>query len=362
MPDPKVQTHLRTGSKRLDLAPYLPISPYSFYDSCLVMFNGAEKFDGTSPLLLFLHGHGGSALPGGGLSGFLASPHLIEFARRGFIVIYPDLAATYGWSGPITQAMIAGIVTWAKAAHNPANDFSDGLGCHPGKHFMAGYSMGGNNALVYTQQNQDKVYALITYAPAVSMDAAVVLDPPQSGREVDVFSASIATHLWAVKNGTQSVSAVASTLNFGDTSLLNAAPSYVLVPRAADVKAVLYTGKTANTLTGCTTTEGTFSFLNGMVAVKPGQYDTNGIHNPIKRAVATTDYRPANYVVPTRIRHGLADVLVVPSHIYTFVAGAANPTKIEAIQYPSADHTTIFDAMIYAEDAGWLASHLPGAA
>lgn len=334
-------------------APYTP-TPYTFLDGCLVMFNGATRFDGTEPLILFMHGHGNvGSVASNASPAFPYFTHIaMEWARRGFIVASIDGGGGTGWPSPMVNAVMERALAWMKHAHDPTTnlDFTDGLGVYPGKHIMAGYSMGGGNAISFAKNHQADVAACHIVNPAINLD--VFLPNP----EMDMLYIPTGTTPYANKQGgTQAVSlTVPVNLTVVNGMNLPAGPGYLDVFRSNAVESCYYQSRDATHINQVLAFGNAFSCSNGNLLISAPNYTGHEGYNAIYDALHG-QYSPANYHVPTRLIHGMADTTVIPSTIAAFLAAAANP-GIQEVQYPTAGHVTIYEQMPDTDDIQFLAA------
>lgn len=325
-------------------APYTG-SPLTFgLDSAVVMFNKRTKFDGTEPVILAFHGHGGN-----GASMATADPYfaheLMELARVGWIVVCPDIGGGTGWPSPLIETIITACYTWATSAHDPAVvDFSDGLGGKPGKVELYGYSMGGGNAVTYSHNHPDRVAACIAINPAINLD--VFASP-----EIDMLYAAFRA---TKTGGTQTINAVASTTQWSDTSGMPAA-GFAVRLGSSGFSVFHYTGKDATHLTGCTASPSVTCSNNNIVSPYPSYTGHEGFNAHYDAAQGL--YLPAHYAVPTRLYHGTADATVVPSTIAEFLTNAAN-AGIQEFPVAGGDHVTTFLSLGDGDNVSFLATYL----
>jgi pimeloyl-ACP methyl ester carboxylesterase len=127
----------------------------------LLMYNPDEKWDGTSRLVIPLHGHGGGANGWVPVHTF-AGRHAAALVRTGrYIVLAIAAAGAAAWGNPAAQAEIAQAVTYAR-----------NRGAKAGKYGVLGYSMGGLTASIHCKNNQASIAGCMEWAPANDLDWA----------------------------------------------------------------------------------------------------------------------------------------------------------------------------------------------
>jgi alpha-beta hydrolase superfamily lysophospholipase len=131
----------------------------------VVSFNTREKWDGTSRLIICLHGHG---TPGQDLNNPLQFVQNVNFAGQAASA----LARTGRYIICAIQA--AGSVAWSKPAALAAIDTAVAAmrtrGAKAGKYGIIGYSMGGLTAFNKLKRDAANIAAMWTWAPAVDLD------------------------------------------------------------------------------------------------------------------------------------------------------------------------------------------------
>lgn len=322
---------------------YTP-SPYAFNDAVLITSNKHTKFDGTEPLVVAFHGHGGVGYNMGVPFPYFGH-QLIELARAGYIVISIDAAGPRGWPSPLTQTVIDAAIAWAQAPRVD-EDFAGGLGAKPGKIATYGYSMGGGNAITYAKNHPAKVAAVMAINPAINLDVFF-------GPEIDALYAGAQ---FGYASGAVTLTAAPQSVTVqGGTAQFDAAGT-IARWGASDVRAFSYTGKTGTQLTGCTSSTGNLPVTNGNVLAQGGKYTGHEGHNAHYDAQLGL-YSPGAYDIPTKLTHGLADTTVTPAMIDPFLADANNPLIHEVVHIP-ANHTDVFQYMPSDADVAWLAAYL----
>jgi pimeloyl-ACP methyl ester carboxylesterase len=326
-------------------------SPLSFGDGVGIMFNPHTKFDGTEPVIVALHGHGGS----GRVNGVAFLPfgaQLVEYARAGYIVVMPDAGGAEGWSSPMIDTVLQNVIAWATAA-KVSDDWVGGLGGKPGPVNGWGYSMGGGVMLAFAKNHPTLIASAVVIAPAVSLD---VFMPDYY---IDVLYCGAAAFTTKTGGGTQTVPTTPSTVTltgFVDTSGLAAGPAWVDRIGASDCKPFFYTSKTSTTLVGCQAGSGTVSVGVGNIVAQGLLYTGHEGYNPQYDA-DHAQYANGVYTVPTRLYHGDSDTTVLPAWIAAFLASANNPIIDEHL-IVGATHTNWMDYLRVEEDLAFFATHL----
>lgn len=131
-------------------------------ESYLLMRRKGVPLDGTHPLIVCLHGHGGTSLhylPGA--SPTLTGPgyHAWRLAESGFIVLAIDAGGTTTWGDAAAIARITDAVA-----------FAAGLGAKTTKIGLMGWSMGCAAALNWIKRNPAEVGAAWLWAAATDLD------------------------------------------------------------------------------------------------------------------------------------------------------------------------------------------------
>lgn len=115
----------------------VPTGKYRAAESQVVFQDKNEKLDGTSRLVIGLHGHGADSLTYGfGGSGWAGAFALARTGRYYFLSI--DAGGPAEWGNANAQQAILDAVTWAR-----------GKGVKSGKYGLVGWSMGGLAALIH---------------------------------------------------------------------------------------------------------------------------------------------------------------------------------------------------------------------
>lgn len=124
-----------------------------------------EKWDGTSRLIICLHGHGtvgqdlNNPLQFNQNVGF-AGQAATALARTGrYIICSIQAGGSTAWSKPAVMANIDSAVTALRAR-----------GCKAGKYGLLGYSMGGLAALNKLKRDAANIAAMWLWAPAADLD------------------------------------------------------------------------------------------------------------------------------------------------------------------------------------------------
>lgn len=116
-----------------------------------------ERFNGTSPVVIGIPGHGSS--PAVWDQGGLHGQHLQALARAGCIVLVIDQLNLWGNDARMTELSAA--VDYARST----------LGGHPTDPVgFYGMSAGGCDALNFTKRNPEKVKSLWLFCPATDLD------------------------------------------------------------------------------------------------------------------------------------------------------------------------------------------------
>lgn len=325
--------------RHLAVAPYTGSPFKGGVDSAIVFFHKNTKFDGTEPVVIALHGHGGLALSNAPGSPYFAY-QLYELARAGYIVVAIDQGGTGGWASPIVETIVSNCITWATSPRTDP-DFVGGLGGRTGQVFLWGYSMGGCLAISYAKNHQSQISGVVAYAPAVDMDVFRGI----SSAYLTEVNSLFATYYTQKTNTAQTLGTSGISLEVGDTSSFPAAGSgYRILPGALVQTAGLfsYTSKDATHLLGATVSSGTMLCSVGDYITEVHTYNALSGYDPVNDAGAGA-YASGVYNVPTRVIHGMSDIIVVPANIAAFLTAANNPI-ISEVQL-SGDHTTIFPQM-----------------
>lgn len=324
---------------------YFPVAPYDATDECAIIYNKSTKFNGTAPLMIGLHGHGGDAYS---LSPALTyfSHNMIQFARAGWIVVSMGAGLRgRGWSSPPTDARITAAVTWAKTGVG-----SGGLGAKNSKHFFYGYSMGGGNALVATRLHPAEVAATIAVAPAVDIDAFAA--PVGAIRnEIQALYATYST----TASESKSITGASTTLLVASTAAFPASGT-CLVWNATAVFELGYTSKDATHFYGVTYGLGTATVTNADTIYPGGMYNSSLGYVPLYDAQHGL-WDATAITVPVHVIGGGADATITPAMLTAFFAAITN-ANISRFTFPTATHTDVFQYMPTDMNIAWMAQFL----
>lgn len=124
----------------------------------LLHYNPAEKFDGTSRLVIALHGHNGTASQLAQNHAFVGR-HAAALVRSGrYMVLAVSAGGGVAWSNPASQTSIAAGVTYGASR-----------GAKSGKYGLLGYSMGGFTALNRVKRDAANVAGALLWAPLTDL-------------------------------------------------------------------------------------------------------------------------------------------------------------------------------------------------
>lgn len=118
--------------------------------------------DNSVPLILGLHGHGGSAftfMPSGDVNYQAPGYHARNLVEAGFAFLSVDDGGASAWGDAAALARIDDAIAWAHAQ-----------GYKTDKIGLMGYSMGGLAALNWIKRNAAKVAGAWLWAPATDLD------------------------------------------------------------------------------------------------------------------------------------------------------------------------------------------------
>jgi len=124
----------------------------------LLHYNPAERFDGTSRLIVCTHGHGATAsqwLPNHTFIG----RHAAALVRTGrYMVLAVSASGGVSWSDPAALASIASGVTYGHTR-----------GAATGKYGIMGYSMGGLTAFNRLKRDSANIAGMMVWAPLTDL-------------------------------------------------------------------------------------------------------------------------------------------------------------------------------------------------
>lgn len=127
-------------------------------ESACWMYNSGELWDGTSRLVVALHGHGGDSSQYN--QNVASGEGPMALARTGrYVVLAIDAGGVSAWSSPTAMADIQSAVT---AARN--------RGVKSGKYGLLGWSMGGLTVANKIKRDAPNIAAAWTWAPAIDLD------------------------------------------------------------------------------------------------------------------------------------------------------------------------------------------------
>lgn len=122
------------------------------------MYNSGEKWDGTSRLVVALHGHGGDCTQYN--QNVYSGEGPMALARTGrYIVLGIDANGQTSWSKPSVMTAIDAAVTAGYAR-----------GARPHKYGLLGWSMGGLECANKLKRDWANLAAVLTWAPAIDLD------------------------------------------------------------------------------------------------------------------------------------------------------------------------------------------------
>jgi alpha-beta hydrolase superfamily lysophospholipase len=305
-------------------------NPYELgIETAAVIYNARTLFDGTEPLVVACHGHGGSGL-NFGIPNYAFGHQIVELARAGFIVVSCDAGGSAGWASPIVDGIVTAVIGWAQTPRT--STLATGVGAKAGLVGAYGYSMGGGVVLGYAKNHPDKIGVCSVLNPAVSLDNLW----SQYGTEIDIL---YTTARCTKQGGTTTINQTPATCQVDDASGMPAS-GYCYRVGTSDTKTLHYTSKDATHLYGVTIAAGSTTAGNGNIFTPSGAYTGHEGFNPTWDA-GQGQYSAGNYAVPTILRHGGADTTVTPASIATFLAAANNPAITEEL-FAAATHTSVF--------------------
>jgi len=121
-------------------------------------YNSGELWDGSSRLIIALHGHGGDCTQYNQNVASGLGP--MALARTGrYIVVAIDANGVASWSNPTVMTDIQAAVNAARAR-----------GARPGKYGLLGWSMGGLEVANKIKRDAPNIAAAWTWAPAIDLD------------------------------------------------------------------------------------------------------------------------------------------------------------------------------------------------
>jgi alpha-beta hydrolase superfamily lysophospholipase len=118
--------------------------------------------DGTAPLAVYCHGHGGGALAGFDPVNTGQRHNVVGLARAGYIVVSSDMKGPASWGNDAAQASIDSAIAHGQTRYR----------ARTGQVLMIGTSMGGAAALAFTARYPAKVAGCIAIIPILDLDTA----------------------------------------------------------------------------------------------------------------------------------------------------------------------------------------------
>lgn len=124
-----------------------------------VMLGKYTKRDGTAPIAVYCHGHGGDAWAPFEQANLGQYHNTLPLAEEGYIVVSSDMGGLATHGNPTAQASVDAAILHAQTRY----------GGRTGKVLMTGTSMGGGAALTFSGRYPAKVAGVIVYVPIIDL-------------------------------------------------------------------------------------------------------------------------------------------------------------------------------------------------
>jgi pimeloyl-ACP methyl ester carboxylesterase len=310
---------------------------YAAGESQYLLRDRSTPINNTRRGVICLHGHGADStvfMPGAPGASSIPGNHARALAEAGFIVMSIDAGGKYTWASDACMSSMTSAYNWLTTTG----------GAKPDKVGLIGWSMGGLSALNWMKRNSSLVSGVELFAPATELD---YFYNGSYRDEVDFAYSAVVTN----PSGSGTVNSSASTINVTSTTGFPSSGTLYL-GSANGLTTVAFTGKTASSFTGCTTSP-SFAYSSLMSVGRSGDFATNSSgHDP--QDDASTYAGLTNKV---RIYQGSADGTVPPARTQNFIT-LCNNSNFELISLSGFGHVDLFGAVSVTDTQRYFVANL----